>query len=169
MKLRKGFTLVELLLYLGLASILLLGFVYVVPAILEARLKNQIVLEVNEQAVQAMNFITSEIRNAESVVSPVVGATGIVLDLDVVDVSADPMSIYIDNGSLGLTRGGGGFESLTNSKVLVKDLLFSNKSLADTAGSVRVEFTVEYINDSNRDSFDYEKRFYGTGSLKYSN
>jgi type II secretory pathway pseudopilin PulG len=163
-----GFTLVELLLYLGMATILLVGFTLLVPVLLEARLKNEIALEVDEQALQVMTLITQEIRNAESVVSPGVGLSGGSLTLDVVNAAEDPMVFSLNSGALGVTRGGGSFEALTNDKVVVTNLNFKNMSLVDTAGSVRVEFDLEYANNSNRAEFEYGKTYYGAGTLKSS-
>lgn len=167
-KIEPGFTLIELLLYLGMATILLLGFVYLVPAVLETRLKNQVILEVDEQGLQVMNYITQEIRNAESIISPGVSGVAGSLTLDVVDVSEDPMVFSLNSGAIGVTRGAGGFEALTNDKVEVTSLSFRNMSLAGTAGSVRVEFSLRFVNDSSRTTFDYVNTFYGTGTLKSS-
>lgn len=165
---KNGFTLVELILYVALTSILLVGFAMLVPYLLESRLKNQIILEVEEQATFVSSYMGLEIRNAEGINSPGPGVSSGTLSLDVVDGSDDPTVFSVNSGVLEVTRGAGSAQALTNSKIEVTNLNFVNLTRTDTAGAVRVEFTIEYNNASNRVDFDYSRDFYMTGVIKKS-
>jgi type II secretory pathway pseudopilin PulG len=165
---KKGFTLVELILYVTLASVLLIGFAMLIPYVLESRLKNQVILEVEEQARVVSSYMGLEIRNAEGVNSPAAGASGGSLSLDVVAGVDDPTVFDLNSDSLRVTKGAAPSDVLTNDKVKVTSLNFVNLTRPDTAGAVRVEFTIEYNNPSNRSSFDYSKDFYMTGVIKKS-
>lgn len=165
---KRAFTLVELILYVSLSSVVLLGFTLLVPYILETRLKNQVILEVEEQARFVSSFIGREIRNADAVNSPLPGISSTSLSLDVLNASDDPMVFGLTGGVLEVTKGANPAIELTNDKVTVSSLNFTNLTRPDTAGAVRVEFTLEYVNVSGRDNFDYSRDFYLTGVIKKS-
>jgi hypothetical protein len=80
----------------------------------------------------------------------------------------DPTVFDLNSDSLRVTKGAAPSDVLTNDKVKVTSLNFVNLTRPDTAGAVRVEFTIEYNNPSNRSSFDYSKDFYMTGVIKKS-
>ena len=59
-----GFTLVELLLYVGISSAILLASSLFLATLLESRIKNQTIAEVEQQGLAVMQIITQDIRNA---------------------------------------------------------------------------------------------------------
>ena len=59
-----GFTLIEVLLYVGIFSILLISTSVFVATLLESRIKNQTIAEVEQQGLQVMQIITQTVRNA---------------------------------------------------------------------------------------------------------
>src|SRR3989338_405637 len=100
-----GFTLVELLLYVSITAIILLatsGFLFM---LLEARIKNQTIAEVEQQGLQVMQLITQTARNAEAVTSPAVGTSASSLTLDVVTVVSDPTVFDLASGVIRITEG----------------------------------------------------------------
>src|SRR3990167_1911975 len=86
----RGFTLIELLLYTSLLGIIVLLASIATATLLEARVKNQTIAEVEQQGLQVAQFIGQIARNAEAITSPGVGASAAALTLDVVTPAKDP-------------------------------------------------------------------------------
>src|SRR3989344_9374981 len=84
---KKGFTLIELLLYIGLSAGMLLAISIFLSVILQSRVDNQVVSEVEQQGWQVMNNITQTIRNFDIINSPAIGGSGAQLSLNVSNVS----------------------------------------------------------------------------------
>jgi hypothetical protein len=72
----------------------------------------------------------------------------------------------LSGGTITMTEGAGAAVSLTNNLVNVSGLSFSNLSRASTPGTVRIQFTITYINNSGRNEFDYSKTFDSNASLR---
>ena len=72
---RQGFTLLELLLFVSLSGILLGALSVFLVILLNARVKQHTIVEVEEQGVQIMELTTSRIRSSPSITSPAVGST----------------------------------------------------------------------------------------------
>jgi type II secretory pathway pseudopilin PulG len=96
----KGYTLIELLLYAALLGILLAATTTYFGVVLESRVKNQSITEVDQQGMAAMEYITQTIRNADSITSPAAGATAASLTL-VVPTGALSPTIFSNDGSGG--------------------------------------------------------------------
>lgn len=163
---QKGFTLIELLLYVGIASSILLSSTIFLQTLLESRVKNQTIAEVEQQGLQVMQIITQTIRNAENITSPAISTSGTSLTLDVVNASDDPTVFDLSSGAIRITEGIGSPIPLTNSRVAVSSLTFDNLSRASTPGVVRVSFTISYINSSGREEYDFSKTFYASATLR---
>lgn len=165
-RVQKGFTLIEILLYVGIASTILLVSTMFLQTLLEARIKNTTIAEVEQQGLQVMQYITQTIRNAESVTIPSVGTSASLLTLDVVDVSDDPTLFDLSNGTIRITEGASSPVVLTNSRVIASNLTFENYSRPDTPGVVRISFILTYENLSGRQEHEFEKTFYASASLR---
>lgn len=163
---KTGFTLVELLLYVGISSTLLLVTSLFLGMMLEARVKNQTISEVEGQGAQVMQTITQNIRNAQNITSPSVGASGASLTLDVVNIARDPTIFDLASGVVRIKEGSGAYIPLTNSHVVVSGLNFANLSRPSTPGVVRVSFTVTYVNPEGRKEYDFSQTFYSSTSLR---
>ncbi len=163
---RNGFTLIELLLYLAIVPFILLSisaFFYIFP---EARVKNQTIMEVEEQGAMIMDLITQIIRNAETINAPLAGSSTSSLSLDVVNAALDPTLFDLSGSTLRITEGAGSPVALTNSRVVVSGLTFQNLSRPSTPGIVRVQFTLQYANPEGRYEYQYQKTFYGSAAIR---
>jgi len=141
----KGFSLIELIIYISLVSVILLSITSFSFTLLNARSRNEVIAEVEQQGVLAMQKITQTVRNAEDINSVVFDAA---------------------NDALRITRNGGVPVDLTNSRVLVSDFSFDDLSRPGTPGLVRVQFTVSHKNPGAKALFEYSKTFYGSASLR---
>ncbi len=161
----RGFTLVELLLYVGISSIILLVISLFIGMLLQSRIKNNVIAEVEQQGTQALSTILRTIRNADSITSPTSGTTANSLTLTIPSLALSPSVISLANNALFITEGLNQSEFLINDSVTVSNLLFENISRAGTSGIIRVSFVVTYKNPSGRNEYSFEKTFYGSATL----
>lgn len=161
-----GFTLVELLLYVSIASVMLLVISVFLSTLLESRIKNQTIAEVEGQGIQVMQMITQTARNAEAITSPALGASASSLTLDVITAGSDPTIFDLASGVIRIKEGAGSAVALTNSRVTASALTFQNFSRTSTPGTIRIMFTLTYVNSSGRNEYTYSKTFYGSASLR---
>ena len=161
-----GFTLIELLLYVGIASIILLVTSLFLSTLLQSRIKNQTIAEVEQQGLQVMQFITQTARNAEAITSPATGVSASSLTLDVITVANDPAIFDLSGGVIRITEGVGSAVPLTNSRVTVSALTFQNLSRATTPGTIRIQFTINHINPEGRNEYNFTKTFTGSATLR---
>ena len=162
----KGFTLIELLLYVGILAIIVLATSAFFVMVLQARTKNGVILQVEQEGLRIMDIMTQEVRNAESVTSPTVGASGSSLTLNVVDGASNPTVFGVSSGTMTITQGANPVASLTSDLVTVSGVTFSNRSYASTPGIVQIVFTLSYNNDSGRNEYSYQKTFTGSAALR---
>jgi type II secretory pathway pseudopilin PulG len=163
---QKGFTLVELLLYVSLVGLMSFVIAAFVPLLLDTREKNTTIAEVEQQGALVLGRIAQEVRNAEAITSPSAGSNGSSLTLDVVAGADDPTVFDLSSGALRITQGAGSATDLTNSRVTVSDLDFENLSAAGTPGTVQFSFTITHNNSSGRNAYDFSQSFVGSSSLR---
>lgn len=163
---RQGFTLVELLLYVGLSSLLLLTMTLFLSTLLESRVKNQTVAEVEQQGAQIMRAMTQLIRNAESITSPTQGNSAAALTLDVLAAANDPTVFDLASGVLQITEGAGSPVALSNTRVTASGLTFQNLSRTGTPGAVRIVFILTHVNPTGRNEYQFQKTFTGSAALR---
>jgi len=159
-----GFTLVELLLYLALSAMIILMVSSFLTLVLKSRVKGQVISEVEGQGMQAMQTITQEIRNASSPSVPI-GGSGSTLSLAPSNVAfnqtGDALYITIAGAPV----------ALTSAKVRVSNLSFQNvgstiENTTDPAHSIRIKFTLSYVNLSGRNEYEYSRNFTGSATIR---
>ncbi len=166
LNIKKGFTLVELLLYIAISSVILLVTTSFLSALLESRVKNQTILEVESQGAQVMQMINQTLRNSATINSPATSTSAATLSVDTYTATNNPTVFDISAGVIRIKEGTGVVVPLTNSRVTVSALTFQNLSRASTPGTVRATFTITYINSSGRNEYNFTKTFTGSGTLR---
>lgn len=161
-----GFTLIELLLYIGLSSAMLLAVSIFLAIVLQARVDNQVVAEVEQQGWHVMTAMAQTIRNADLINAPIAGASGGQLSLNTSDALLNPTVFSLSSSAIFLVEGSGSPINLTSSRIEASNLNFDNLSIDDTAGTIRISFTLKHINPENKKEYDYTKTFYGSASLR---
>lgn len=162
----RGFTLVELVIYMGLMTLILGAMVAMFLLIEQARNKEQVIAEVEQQGILTLEQITQTIRNAEFIATPATSTSGTMLSIKTSLASTTPTVFDMVDGVLRVTEGSVGPVALTSTRVVVSDLLFSNLSRANTPGTLRIQFTLRYGGSSNKAAYTYEKIFYGNASIR---
>lgn len=143
----RGFSLVELILYVALVSIFITAAVLFAWDVIYGRVKSQVQREVSQNLRLVSKRITFEIRNASAVNS--VSASDLCLASS--DSSYNPTRIYLNSGRLRLGWGGGSGdcseltsdEPLTSGEISVTDLAFTDLSSGSDSINIKFSVTVE--------------------------
>ncbi|HSX07439.1 MAG TPA: type II secretion system protein [Candidatus Saccharimonadales bacterium] len=162
---QRGYTLLELLLYMAIISILLAATTAFLGVTVDARVKNQTVAEVNDQGVAVMDYIMQTIRNASSITAPAAAASSTSLTLVVPTGSLSPTVFSLSGTTLQVKEGAAAAVSLTNSKVQVTSLTFTNLTRSGTSGAVQVSFVMSRTNPNAHNEYDYQKTFISSAEI----
>lgn len=162
----RGFTLLELLLYVSLATIMLLATALFLSLLLESRVKNQTIAEVEQQGAQVMQTVTQTLRNATALTAPARGVSSSSLSLTTLTAANNPTVFSLSGGVIHITKGAASTVPLTNSRIIASGLVFSNLSRLGTPGVVHVQFTLSAVNTTGRNEYNYRRTFYGDASLR---
>lgn len=165
---KSGFTLVEILLYVSIISVMLTVLSVFMFSVLQSRTKFQTISEVDQQGIQVAQIITQTIRNAKSITVPAQGVSGSSLTLGFDDSAKNP-TVFNSNGvNIQIKEGINSIFPLANAKITISGLSFANVSKTNTPGIVKFQFTLTYVNPSGRNEYDYSKTFFGSASLRYN-
>jgi len=161
-----AFTLVELLLYIGIASSILFASTFFLGMLLESGVKNETVAEVEQQGLEIMELLTQTIRNADVIVAPAEGASTASLSLNTYTAGLNPTVFDLSGGAIHIQEGSGSPVTLTNSRVTASSLNFQNLSRSGTPGVVRISFSLSSVNPSGRSEYNFSKIFYASAALR---
>lgn len=159
-KQKKGFTLIEALVYIALLSLVLVSVVTLMYWILDNRSKTQVISEVELQSVLAIDRISQSIRNATGINSPTAGNTASTLSLAMADANKNPTIIDLSGGVIRIKEGAGAVTPITTSRLTITSLSFYNVTRTSTPGSIKASFTATYLNPGNARPFEYSKNYY---------
>ena len=140
---QKGVSLLEILLYISLSSIILLTTTMFLMSVLGARAKNQTIATVDQGGSQAMSIITQTLRNATAINSPTQGNTASTLSVNT--GTNDPTVFTLSNKVITMQQGSGSPIALTSNLVTISNLTFTNLSGSSTPGNISISFTVTHI------------------------
>lgn len=163
----KGLSLLEMLLYVTISSVILLSLSVFLGFFLSQRVKSQSMSDVNQQGLQIMQLVSQTIRNARSVDAPLVGASSTSLIISVSDPLLSPTIFDISNGVVRIKEGSGNYIPLTNSHIKISSLVFYNMSSTSSPDRIiRISFMVDHNNPSQRNEYSFSKQFNGSATLR---
>ena len=160
-----GISLVETIIYVAIFSMIVTAFVSFSNSMTTTRLHNQMDLEVNDQGQKIMKIITQTIRNSSGVNSPTIGNVSSNLSLVTYQTSLNPTIFSNVGGVLYVSEGGGSQIALTNNKVIISNLIFSNLSLPNTGDVIRVSFILSSVTSGGL-AGSYSFTFNGSAQLR---
>ncbi len=163
---RKGFTLLELLLYVTLTGILLTSVSLTYYVTLRSRVKNETVSDVDSVGRTTLERIGSAIRNANGITAPAIGGSQSTLTLSVPDSAKNPTIFSLSNGVLMVQEGAGAAIPLTPSRITISALTFANYGRSGTEGIISTQFTIARNNASARNEYQYSKTFSGSAGIR---
>ncbi|HXH27391.1 MAG TPA: type II secretion system protein [Candidatus Acidoferrum sp.] len=161
-----GYTFIELLLYISIVGTLLTGVTLFFGLAADDRIKNQSTLEVNQQGMAAMEYMTQTIRNATSITTPAAGGSGASLTLVVRTGALSPTVFDLTGTNLEVKEGAGAAVLLTSNDVQISGLTFKNLTRSGTFGIVQVSFTIARTNSGGRPEYSYQKSFVSSVALR---
>lgn len=148
----KGFTLIEVIVYIAVLSIVITTVISFLLWTMQANNKSGAIREVlnNEQRILAV--ITEEVRSAQSIYTPTTTSTQLSLETmnnipDGEDMTYE--DFYLASSTLFLKREEQDPIQLNSDDVLIKNLNFTIVSNTSTYPSVLISFEVDYKNPSN--------------------
>lgn len=163
---QRGFTLIELLLYTAIASVMLLVVSAFLSLLLQSRIKNQTIAEVEQQGLQVMETIGQTLRNAETINAPAQGISAPALSVQGIVPANNPTVFNLAIGVIRITEGAGAPVALTNARVIASNIIFQNLTITGTPGTVRIQFTLTHANPSGRNEYLFAKTFIGSATLR---
>jgi len=149
----KGFTLVEILVYVAILGVVVASFVSFSISISSSRGKVYVQQEVQANARVALNLITQKILSSNGINfgSSVFDSDPGILSLSMVDGSKNPIiiSLTADDGQLQIQEGIGTALPITSDEVRVTNLVFTNLTSTSDKANIKIELTVEYLATEN--------------------
>lgn len=163
---KSGTTLIELLIYIALTSVLSTVSVELANNLVRARVKSS----VQETVTHNLRFVTRRIQNEISQASSVALATPTKICLNTSDVGRTPVQIYSSGNAIYLGINGtcatpATSNYLTSSDVVVSNLLFSNTSQGSSE-HLDYSFDLAYLSASARAEWNYEASATGSATLR---
>lgn len=157
-----GFTLLELLLYVFVASVILLSIVALVALLIQSRVKNQSMSIVEQQGAQIIQIVTQEINNAKVITAPAVGNTAAVLQFQ--DINGQSEQLSVVSTTLFLNKNSKDY-FLNPSKIQISNWQVKNLGVA-SHDSIKIQFDLNYKNTSGLNQYSYTQTFYATANIR---
>ena len=167
----KGFTLIEVLLYVSLVTIFLTGMVYFAWDTILGNIKAGVHQEVQENTRFAASRIQTEIRNAPNINLAI---SGFGIDLannpgSVLSLTGPtpfyPLNMRVEEGALEVKRGTSGWIAVTSSSVRVSSLVFYDLSDAGSE-NIRFKITIAHRNPAGKAEWEKEVTFETSANLR---
>lgn len=142
---RQGFSIVEMIIYVGLLAIILVATVNMLLVMTKAYGYLKFSRHIQSSAITALDRMVRDIRNAESVnvSQSTLGTSPGILTLNTTTATSSPQTIqfFVSNGALRLKQDGGDIGPLTVSDVTVQNLIFRQMNTG-ISEAVKIELTL---------------------------
>lgn len=161
----QGFTLVELIVYVGLLTLVMSGMMVFMQNIMYVRVKNQTYQAVIQNLRWGSERIGFEIRNAASINS----VTATTLSLQMADSTRDPTVFDVSDGRLRMGYGSSGLCPvsspcfLTDNQVVVTNLGFTNLS---SGGSTNIQTSLSIKSNTSRPEWQFTQTYLFDAELR---
>lgn len=169
---RKGFTLLEVLIYIGVLVIIILTISSYLIWFIQSSTKIKVMAETLDNARRAMETIVYEVREAESVYIPtsVFDSNPGQLSLETTkyiptDEGKTYIDFYVSNGRLCLKKESQNPICLTSDRVEVANLVFSQIDTANSF-SVQIDLSIDYKNPTGRPEYQSQVNLRSVASLR---
>lgn len=164
---KEGFTLIELLLYTLLVSVLMMTVSSFIIFVSRAKVKNQIISEVEQQGINISYLLSKNIKAATSVTAPLAGASSATLAMASSDVSRNPTVFKLASGAIVINLANGTDIILNNTRVTASNFLCSNFTAASGLDSINCHFILSATDTYNRSEYSYSKTYNISASHRY--
>jgi len=156
---KKGFTIIEFLIYIAILTVTIGAIGLVMSNIFRVGARTDVVQEVSHNGRFAMQRIGQAIRESSGIEIEE-GGKKLVLSFE--DSAKNPTVFDVFQGKLRIKEGNGDCIELTTSRVVVEKLLF--KKVSDD--SVRVEMNISFYNPQGLPEYEFNSFFTSSFTLK---
>ncbi len=168
-----GFTLVEMLVYVGIVSVVFMLTVTLMIQLMRTYTRFRVEREISTNVREAVNYMIREIKSAEDIYVPTsaLGSHPGQISLETrLNMPADETStfidFYMDNGKLLIKREGQNPFPLLSDRVEVKNLVFRHFDPAGLAELLQIDLTLGYREGTSRFEFQVEKTLVSSASIR---
>lgn len=166
---KKGFSLIEIAVYLGIFSVILVSSLNAVFTVLKTYNTFQVMKIMRNDAEVALERLTKEIKLANdiNISQTVLDANPGTLFLNSVDqISENPKTVefFLDGGALIMKENRGYEKFLTSSSTIISNLIFRKIQNDSTSQAIKIEIAVV----SKKGKAEKSENFYATAILKNS-
>lgn len=158
---KKGFTLIETLIYISILGMVLVSFVTYTYSISNNREKTYVVQEVHANSRMALEIIRSKIHLASAVntASSTFGVDPGFLSLSMNNIAKNPTVIGLsqDDGILLIKEGSSATTSITSDETQISNLVFTDLTGSGNKKNIKINMTVEFNNPSGDQVYDFSQ------------
>lgn len=166
---KKGFTLVEILVYIAIFAILMVVISSFVLGLIKANTKYQTKREVVENAMNITKTLSYEIQQASSIYTPtsVLGSNPGQLSLETTlnmptDEKRTYIDFYLDGGNLYLKREGADSLKLNSANTKITNLVFEKFK----PEAIKIQLTVAYKSSATKPEYQFSYSLVSAVSLR---
>lgn len=167
-RLLKGFTLIEILVYIGVLSIILVSVLSFLIWSAHSNTKIAVMRETLDNARRAMEVLNSEIRESKSIYTPTTASDQLSLETTK-HLPEGEETAYIDfylcGSQICLKKESQQPIALTSDNVEITNLVFT-RIVTNGIPSVQIDLTVNYKNPNNRPEYQASVNLKSTVSLR---
>ena len=139
----RGFTLVEVLLYVGIFALVSGFFIGILTVVTRVQSSQTALLEVNTQLNFVLQTIQRHVRDSSHIEAQP-GATENTIKLRTKDLTKDPTYIGLSGTAIEIKEGSGASSTITTSDVAVNDLQFVKYVSYPGHDSVQIDISMTY-------------------------
>lgn len=164
----RGFSLIELLIYIAFVSIIAVVFVNFTLDLTGSAHKARVHQELQQNARFAMERVMQEIRAAEALNTgaSTFGSHPGILSLSTTNPVNNPTVFDVSGGVLRIKQGAGAAVPLIGSNFTASNFVVDNLSVNNRTTNVRVTLTIQRSNPNNVELFDAEETVYGAANVR---
>jgi len=141
---KKGFTLIEMLISIAIFSVIIVAFIGIMVVVLQIQTQSSSSVAVNQESQFLLQKVQYYVESASLINIPTSTATS-TLQFLVASSSNDPSYIKLSSGTVYLQQTGSGpLLALTSPKVVVTNLSFTRNANPPGHDAVNVSFTMAY-------------------------
>lgn len=150
---RKGYTLVELLIFLAISAVALVSFVGILVVVVQLQVRQSSTGSVQQESAALLQQMQYYVQNSSLVNIPIDAAGTSTLSLRMASSSADPTIISLSNGTVYLQQGSATATPLTSSRVTISNLSFVRHANPPSKDTVSISFTTSYNAPTGTEQF----------------